>query len=104
MNTTGGEAPPYGSVHIPYSAWTRKDPHVSCMNPGHIPCLAPAFWQARGHALGGKHAITTMREVGHDRPTLVTRAAPAGRAHGHRFVEALAAGQSPDAGFAQRET
>ena len=82
-----------------YSAWTRKDNDSSLKVAMEETFLDPAFWQALGRALGWEQAVRTVHAVENGRSTLVTRAGHHWLYYWHRFIDHLAAGNTPESFF-----
>lgn len=83
-----------------YSAWTRKDNASSFLVPTEETFLDPQFWQALGRALGWSEACDLAISCRHG-------AEEGQRCRGyywmyqwHRFIQALADGNTPGAFFA----
>jgi hypothetical protein len=89
----------YVDANSEYSVWTRKDNASSFIVPVAETFLNPHFWLALGCALGWDQAVRTVHAVENGRPTIVTRAGQQWLSQWHRFIDHLAAGNTPEAFF-----
>lgn len=99
INGSDGIETEYGGANSEYSVWTRKDNASSFIVPVAETFLDPRFWHALGRGLGWKQKVMTVPAVENGRSTLVTRAGQHWLYHWHRFIDHLAAGETPEAFF-----
>jgi hypothetical protein len=84
-----------------YSAWTRKDNASSFLVPTEETLLDPRFWQALGHALGWSEACDLVLLCVHGTEESSRYRGYYWMFQWHRFIQALADGNTPEAFFAR---
>ncbi len=99
VNGSDGMDTDYGGANSKYSVWTRKDNASSFIISVADMFLDPHFWRALGRGLGWDQEVRTVHAVENGRSTIVTRARQHWLSHWHRFIDHLAAGNTPEAYF-----
>ena len=90
----------YEGANSDYSAWTRKDNASSFIVPMEETFLDPYFWQALGRALGWSEACDLAITCVHGQEEYQSFRRYYWMFQWHRFIQALADGNPPDAFFA----
>jgi hypothetical protein len=83
-----------------YSAWTRKDNDSSFLVPTEETFLDPKFWQALARTLGWSEACDLAISCRHGHEECQSWRGYYWMYQWHRFIQALADGNTPEAFFA----
>jgi hypothetical protein len=90
----------YGGANSEYSVWTRKDNESSFIVPMEETFLDPQFWQALGRALGWSEGCDLVIIYVHGEEECSRCRGYYWMYQWHRFIQALAHGNTPEAFFA----
>ena len=90
----------YEGANSEYSVWTRKDNESSFIIPMEETFLDPQFWQALGRALGWSEACDLAIICVHGEEECQRCRGYYWMYQWHRFIQALADGNTPEAFFA----
>ena len=90
----------YDGANSEYSVWTRKDNDSSFIVLTEKTFLDPHFWQALGRALGWQEACDLAITCGHGQEECQSGRGYYWMFQWHRFIQALADGNTPEAFFA----